>query len=92
MKLEHIVKGLKEIPNLIIQSALIAGDVTNAKDQPFEAWLAAITEINPTQIQIYSTDRPVPEAGVEKVEPETLQRLAKEIEKRTGVQVSAYWM
>jgi wyosine [tRNA(Phe)-imidazoG37] synthetase (radical SAM superfamily) len=92
VKLERIVEGLKEIPNLIIQSAFIAGDVTNAKGEPFEAWLAAIAEIKPTRIQIYSTDRPVPETGVEKVEPETLRRLTEKIKKCTGVQAVAYWM
>jgi len=91
VKLERILKGLKEIPGLVIQSVLVDGRVTNVRGEAFEAWLAALAEINPARVQIYSTDRPVPEAGVEKVPPSTLQRLAGEIEKRTGLPIDAYW-
>jgi wyosine [tRNA(Phe)-imidazoG37] synthetase (radical SAM superfamily) len=92
--LDRIIEGLKEIPGLIVQSVLIDGKdgkVSNVKGEPFEAWLSVLSEISPTQVQIYSTDRPVPEAGIERVPPATLQRLAGEIEDRTGLQVSAYW-
>jgi wyosine [tRNA(Phe)-imidazoG37] synthetase (radical SAM superfamily) len=90
VELGKIIEGLKEIPGLIIQSVLVDGKVSNVKGEPFEAWLAALAEIRPTQIQIYSTDRPVPEAGVERVPPTTLQRIAGEVERRTGIQVNAY--
>jgi wyosine [tRNA(Phe)-imidazoG37] synthetase (radical SAM superfamily) len=91
VKLERILEGLKGIPRLIIQSVLVEGRVTNIRGEAFEAWLAALAEIRPTGVQIYSTDRPVPEAGVEKVPPSTLGRLAREIEKRIGLHVDAYW-
>ena len=91
VELEPIIEGLKEVPGLIVQSVLLDGKVTNVKGEPFEAWLSALSEIGPAQVQIYSTDRPVPEAGVEKVAPSTLQRIAREVEGRTGLQVSPYW-
>jgi len=91
VKLERIIEGLKDIPGLVIQSVLIDGHVSNVKGEAFEAWLSALSEIRPTLVQIYSTDRPVPEAGVKKVSPEVLQRLAAEIEARTGLKVNAYW-
>jgi wyosine [tRNA(Phe)-imidazoG37] synthetase (radical SAM superfamily) len=91
VKLELLLRGLRRLPGLIIQSVLVDGTVTNVRGEPFEAWLAALTEIGPTRVQIYSTDRPVPEAGVERVPPPTLQRLAEEVQGRTGIQVDAYW-
>ncbi|MBE9507910.1 MAG: radical SAM protein [Chloroflexi bacterium] len=91
VKLACIVEGLKEIPGVITQTALVEGEVSNARGEPFDAWLAALAAIKPAQVQIYSTDRPVPEAGVEKVVPSTLKRIAREIEKRTGLPVAAYW-
>lgn len=91
VKLEHIIEGLKAIPRLIVQSVLVDGEVSNVKGEPFEAWLSALSEIRPIQVQIYSTDRPVPEAGIKRVSSSTLQRIAGEIEKRTGLQVAAYW-
>jgi wyosine [tRNA(Phe)-imidazoG37] synthetase (radical SAM superfamily) len=91
VKLEHIVEGLKGIPGLVIQSVLVDGRVSNARGKAFDTWLAALSEIRPAQVQIYSTDRPVPDAGVEQVDPATLQRIAAEIEQRTGVPAKAYW-
>jgi wyosine [tRNA(Phe)-imidazoG37] synthetase (radical SAM superfamily) len=91
---ERIIEGLKEIPGLIIQSLLIDGkdgEVSNVRDAPYEAWLSALSDIRPVRVQIYSTDRPVPEVGIERVIPSTLQGIAREAEERTGVPVSAYW-
>jgi len=90
VELEHIIEGLEKIPGLIIQSVLIDGKVTNVKGEPFEAWLSALSEIRPAQVQIYSTDRPVPEAGVERVPPSALQRIAGEVKKRTGLQANPF--
>jgi wyosine [tRNA(Phe)-imidazoG37] synthetase (radical SAM superfamily) len=89
--LDRIIEGLKEIPGIIIQSMLIDGKVTNIQGEAFRAWLSALSEIRPARVQIYSTDRPVPEAGIEKVLPPTLQRIAEEIEEHVGLRVSAYW-
>jgi len=91
VRLEHIIAGLKHVPGLIIQSVLVDGPVSNVQGQAFAAWLAALSEVRPTQVQVYSTDRPVAEAAVQRVPPATLQRLAAEIEHRTGIPVHAYW-
>lgn len=91
VSLEHIVEGLKGVPGLITQTVLVGGRVSNVRGEPFEAWLATLAEIRPAQVQIYSTDRPVPDTGVERVPPAELQRIAGEIEQRTGLKVTAYW-
>lgn len=90
--LEHIVEGLKKVPGLIIQSVLIDGKASNIKGEAFEAWVATLAEIRPTRVQIYSTDYPVPEAGVERVLPYVLKRIAGKVEQRTGLQVNACWV
>ena len=91
VKLEQIVEGLKRIPNLITQSVLIDGPVTNVKGPAFEAWLTALSKIRPTRAQIYSTDRPTAEASVKRVRPTELERIARALERHTGIQVDAYW-
>lgn len=91
VKLEDILDGLKEVPGCIIQSVLVDGRVSNVQGEPFEAWVAALAAIGPAQVQIYSTDYPVPEAGVERVLPYVLKRIAGEVEERTGIKVRAYW-
>ncbi|MDY7076407.1 MAG: radical SAM protein [Chloroflexota bacterium] len=91
VKLENILDGLSDVPGCIIQSVLVDGEVSNIRGEIFEAWVAALATIKPTQVQIYSTDYPVPEEGVERVLPYVLKRIAGEVEKRTGLQVRAYW-
>ncbi len=90
VKLEDILDGLKEVPGCIIQSMLVDGGVSNIRGEAFEAWVAALAAVRPTQVQIY-TDYPVPEAGVERVLPYVLKRIAGEVEERTELQVRAYW-
>jgi wyosine [tRNA(Phe)-imidazoG37] synthetase (radical SAM superfamily) len=98
VSLDRIIEGLKEIPRLIIQSLLIRakdgkdGEVSNVRGAPYEAWLSALADVKPVRVQIYSTDRPVPEAGIERVAPHTLGRIAAEVETRTGLPVDAYWV
>ena len=91
VRLSDIIAGLKGLPNLIIQAVMVDGRVTNARGAAFEAWLSALGELQPVQVQIYSTDRPVPEAGVERVDPDALRGIAREIEGRTGLHVRGYW-
>ena len=91
VNLEQILAGLKRLPELVIQSVLIDGNVSNIWGAPYEAWLSALADLDPALVQIYSIDRPVPEAWVEKVRPVMLQRVAREIEGLTGLQVQAYW-
>jgi len=90
--LDDIIGGLRHVPNLIVQSVLIDGAVSNAPGEVFDAWVAALVEIRPAQVQIYSTDYPVPDAGVERLLPYELDRIAVEVRERTGLQVEAYYL
>ncbi len=89
--LESMIEGLKGVPGLIIQSVMVDGRVSNVRGAAYRAWLAALIEIRPTQVQIYSTDRPVPDAGQKRVSPSDLRRLAQEAKAQAGLQVDAYW-
>jgi wyosine [tRNA(Phe)-imidazoG37] synthetase (radical SAM superfamily) len=88
---EAIVEGLTQVPGLIIQSLMAEGAVTNSAGPAFEHWLGALARLKPVQVQVYSTDRPVPEAGVERVPPERLQQIAARAVHQTGLDVRAYW-
>ena len=89
--LDTILEGLKATPNLIVQSVLIDGDVSNTKGETFEAWIATLDTIHPAAVQIYSTDYPVPDTGVERVPPYVLKRIATEVAEWTGLHVEAFW-
>lgn len=86
-----VVEALHGIRDLTLQTVLFDGPVTNASGDAFEAWLRTVTELKPTQIQIYSTDYPVPDATIQRVPAFRLRELAGIARHRTGAQVQAYW-
>lgn len=88
---DDIVEGLSQVPNLVIQSVLIDGKVTNVKGVAFEAWVNTLVRLKPARVQIYSTDYPVPESGVERVLPYELKRIAEDVQERTGLSIEALW-
>ncbi|HQE93582.1 MAG TPA: radical SAM protein [Anaerolineae bacterium] len=89
--LDTILEGLRMTPHLIVQSVLVDGEVSNIKGEAFAAWVTALKAIHPAAVQIYSTDYPVPDAGVERVLPYVLKRLAHEVTEQTGLHVEAFW-
>jgi wyosine [tRNA(Phe)-imidazoG37] synthetase (radical SAM superfamily) len=91
IRMEAIVEALAQMPGLIIQSLLVEGVPTNSAGPAFERWVSALARLKPVQVQIYSTDRPVPEAGVGRVPPERLQQIAARVMADTGLDVRAYW-
>ncbi len=92
VEFEAIIEGLKTAPNLVIQSVLIGGAVSNISDAAFEAWMETLQEIGPASVQIYSTDYPVLSADVQRVPPYILRRLAARAEERLGVPVQPFWV
>jgi wyosine [tRNA(Phe)-imidazoG37] synthetase (radical SAM superfamily) len=91
ISVKQIVQSLAAIPGLVVQSVLIDGEVSNVVGEPFDAWIGALREIGPRYVQIYSTDRPVAEAGVERVPPFRLRAIAEDTARRTGLQIVPYW-
>jgi wyosine [tRNA(Phe)-imidazoG37] synthetase (radical SAM superfamily) len=91
IRFTKLLDSLANIPGLTIQSILFAGQLSNVTSQALQAWMNALAEIRPVQIQIYSTDRPVPQAGLEKIPPEGLQKIANQVETTLQMPVTAYW-
>ncbi len=89
--LDSILAGLQATPNLIAQSVLVDGAVSNSKGEALEAWITALDVLRPAAVQLYSTDYPVPDAGVQRVSPYILKRITSEATKRTWINVEAFW-
>jgi len=85
-----VVAGLKELKRVTIQSLILDGPVQNVRGEPFDRWVETLAWIAPQEVQIYTTDRPVAEAKVEKVPKAILLEMAREAEARIGVPVRAY--
>ncbi len=89
--LEAVFAGLQALPNVILQSVLIEGLMSNVRGAPFEAWVAALSAIRPRQVQIYSTDYPVAEDSVERVPPHQLRRIAENVARSTNLDIRPFW-
>lgn len=89
--IEEITGALRLVPNLTVQSVIVAGHLGNADDEAVERWLEALARIRPRAVQIYSSDRPVAETGVERVLPDDLQDLAGRVQARTRADAQAFW-
>jgi len=91
IKFESIVSGLKSIKNLVLQSVLIDGDVSNTKGDAFCTWKALICELHPRKVQIYSSERPTAESSVICVGGNRLKRIAEDLRSTYGVDNEAFW-
>ncbi len=87
---EGLLAGLRDLPNLIIQSVLIGGRVSNSSSAPYQAWLEALATLRPAQVQVYSTHYPVPDESIRRVPHPLLREIAQEVAERLGVPATAY--
>jgi wyosine [tRNA(Phe)-imidazoG37] synthetase (radical SAM superfamily) len=93
LKLSEIVTGLKRLARkfkITIQTVFIDGVVPNFSKEPFEQWLAAIRDVKPAAIQIYSTDRPVADVEVKMLSKSRLEEITKTICQKTGILAQDY--
>jgi wyosine [tRNA(Phe)-imidazoG37] synthetase (radical SAM superfamily) len=86
----QVISAMRQVPNFVVQTAFVDGSVTNAAGDALEAWLAVLAELRPAQVQIYSTDYPVPSVAVQRVPTFRLRQLAEVAARRIGFPVQAY--
>jgi len=91
LEIDKIVKGLKRLPILFIQSVLVEGVVSNIKGEAFEHWVEKLAELHPRIVQIYSTERPTAQDELKCVSPKKLQEIAALLQERHQLNVHAYW-
>lgn len=84
----EVIAGLKEMPNLMIQSMMLEGKITNVRGEAFEAWANLVAELNPGAIHIYSLDRPAAFGGVDCVSAARLEEIAADL--RSQFQLEAF--
>jgi len=90
---EKLIENLKRFcGNLIIQTMFVRGKhngitIDNTTETEISAWLAALQEINPKQVMIYTIARETPEKNLQKVSIEELNNIAERV-KEIGFEVS----
>jgi len=88
--IDRIIRNLRALDGIIVQTMLLDGVVSNVSDRALTAYIAALREIRPSSVQIYSISRSVPVVGLRAVPHATLQAIAREIEAQTYIPVHDY--
>lgn len=95
LKFDKIVDYLKSFEgNLIIQTLFIKGEYNgqsfdNTTDVEVEAWLKLIEKIQPQSVMLYPIARDTPTEGLEKVDEDTLNKIAKKVQ-ALGIETEVY--
>jgi wyosine [tRNA(Phe)-imidazoG37] synthetase (radical SAM superfamily) len=94
LKVSEIIDALVELSSRVgiwIQSAIVSAPVSNHQGPAFVSWLNAVRRIRPRQIQLYTTDRPVPDTRVMKLTDAELDAVAEQVRVLTGIAATAYY-
>jgi len=64
---ERFLTKLKGMKDIVIQSLFIQGDYDNTQPEAIRAWIRAIDQVRPREVQVYTIDRIPADPGVRKV-------------------------
>ncbi len=85
VRFDAVVDELTLLDGLILQTLLLDGSPSNSTPTELDAYLKLIAWIAPSEVQLYSTDRPVAKSTVGRVPPSRLRDIAREGMERTGI-------
>lgn len=90
IKYEEVVESLKNLDDIVIQSVLVDGEISNIENKEIEQWIERLSYIKPRGGQIYSIDRPSADQNLKLVGKEKLKQIAQKAEKATGISVKVF--
>jgi wyosine [tRNA(Phe)-imidazoG37] synthetase (radical SAM superfamily) len=85
--LENIIKNLKTLKDIIIQSMFLE---TNIGDSTIEKWINCIAEIKPLEVQIYTLDRPPADLNLKALDKSVLNNISRKATQKTGIKVTTF--
>lgn len=91
LNLSDIIAGLRNVQELVIQSVLIDGEISNIQDSIYDTWVEALRELQPYEIHIYSSERPTAFNDVRCVSPKKLKSIEEDLRLRFGLNAVAFW-
>lgn len=92
VKFSDMVQNLTALEHVYLQTVFMSGDPSNVEPQELACYYEAVANIKPREVQIYSLDRPVQNAYIQRVVPAQLEKMATEGSRETGVRFRAYYL
>ncbi len=87
---DAIVKGLKHLDDVTLQSVFVEGGVSNTSDEDVEAWLDSVEQVAPQAMQIYSLENAPAMSTLVGVSAKKLAEIARKVKDRTGIEAKTY--
>jgi wyosine [tRNA(Phe)-imidazoG37] synthetase (radical SAM superfamily) len=82
ISLGAVLDGLRALPDVVVQSMFVTDEeatIDNTTDGAVGEWLAAIEEIRPSGVHIYTIDRPPARVRLRKPSPRRLREIAERV-------------
>lgn len=92
VQFSEMVESLSALEKIYLQTLLMYGDPSNVGAQELISYYEVVARIKPKEVQIYSLDRPVPNARIRRVLPHDLEETAARGTRETGVPFHAYYL
>ncbi|MHA1582851.1 MAG: radical SAM protein [Candidatus Baldrarchaeia archaeon] len=86
----EVLNGLKNLGNVIIQTMLFKGKISNVNDEALNLLIKRLREIKPRYVQVYTVDRPPAEPQIRKISETRLSEVAYRIREEVGVPARVY--
>ncbi|MBI4342128.1 MAG: radical SAM protein [Candidatus Omnitrophica bacterium] len=90
VEFQAMVAWLKTLPDIVLQSLFMQGSYDNTGEPHLRAWVAAVGEIRPRSVQVYTIDRGTAAPGILEVPRETLQAIADRLTASTGIPAEVF--
>jgi wyosine [tRNA(Phe)-imidazoG37] synthetase (radical SAM superfamily) len=90
IRLSKLVDRLASLESIILQTALVDGELSNTGERELAAYAELVAHIRPREVHLYSIDRAVPMKGLVLVPPARLSEIARRLEQGSGVRFRAF--
>lgn len=87
---EEVTYLLSTVSDIFLQTVLVDGHPSNVKPEDLHTYYEQLAQIRPTEVHLYSIDRPVPDSHITLVPPDRLRQIAAEATHNTGVAVRVF--
>ena len=90
VRFNEILKALRNLPDIILQSMFIQGAYDNTTEAHIRSWISVVGSIKPSSVHLYTIDRGTAAEGVQAVSRAELQLIADSLTTATGISASVF--
>jgi len=86
--LAHVLSGIRNLTDVIVQSLFFTGEFTNTNPADIEEWIEVIGIVRPKAVHIHGLSRSPATPGLRACDEDTLYAIASMLERRTQIKAT----